>query len=342
MSSIERRAPSFRRPVSLVILVALAVICVTSATTHAKPAKDPRLARVEQQIENGDAEGALTELRQMLKKNPADAEALLLRSTARIMLGDTEAGFADLEQALAVDPTLRQGWLNLAGMEIAEGRLGNAYDALVKAQELDPTDVDNHLNLGAVVVLEGNLELARRHFDDYLAAHPGAAEAFYLVASNYALGGFDEEAVAHLEKAVQLDEHMRLRARSDDRFLTVDSDAYRKLLGTDSYTPPSDAHTAQAAFKVPYRRNDPKLVFATLEALKQHGLEYDPSVEATENWALAWGELRVKIFTQQNGTGVVSFTAPAERYSDDEWQSLTQRVFRTIYEILERDEKRFG
>ncbi len=299
------------------------------------------LQAVQAHIDRGQPAQALELLKKVMKKGKPSAEALLLRSTARIMTGATAEGFKDLERALKIDPSLRQGWLNLAGLEIAEARYEAAYKALLKAQELDPDDPDNHLNLGAVVVLQGRLEPASEHFASYLEAKPDSAEAAYLVASNYALGGFEDEAVEHLRQAVKLDERLRLKARSDERFLGLASDAYRELLATDTYLPPAGAHTSAAAFKVPYRRKQPDLVYAVLDALKTHGFEYDPSVEATEEWALIWTpRMRVKIATQTNGTGVVRLSAAPESFTADEWQERTQALFRAVYDSLERAEAR--
>lgn len=313
-----------------------AVLCAGAAPAAAQT-RDPELASVQAHLDRGEADEALELLKTVMKGKPS-AEALLLRSTALIMAGDTAKGFDDLERALKLDPTLRQGWLNLAGLEIAEQRYDAAYDALLKAQELDSGDGDNHLNLGAVRVLQGRSEEAAEHFARYLEAHPGAAEAAYLVASNYALGGFEEPAVQHLREAIRLDERLRLKARSDDRFVGLEGEAYRRLLTTDSYAAPAGAHTAAAAFTQPYRRQEPDLVYAVLDALRAHGIEYDPNVEANDEWALIWSpRMRIKLFTQKNGTGVVRITAPAERFTADEWERTTQELLRTVYRNLDRD-----
>lgn len=324
------RMPSIRTP-SVLILLVLLVLPATPAT--AQPAQDPRLETVQSHLDRGDAGAALELLNQMLKKGRPSAQALLLRSTARIMAGDTVSGFKDLQRALKIDPALRQGWLNLAGLEIVEGRFEAAHKALVKARDLAPDEPDDDLNLGAVMVLRDKLTEAAKHFERYLAANPGSADAYYLVASNYALKGIEAEAVAHLSRAVQLDEHMRLKARGDERFVALRSPGYRRLLMTDVYRPPPGSHRVQAAFDSPYRRKAPKLVYAVLGALKTHGFDYSATVEATDDWALIWSsKMRIKIFTQRNGTGVVQLSAPAERYSKDQWDATTQKLFRTIYE----------
>lgn len=302
--------------------------------------RDPRLAPVQERIDGGDAAGALELLEEVMNKGKPSAEALLLRSTALIMAGNAPKGFKDLERALEIDPTLRQGWLNLAGLEIAEQRYDAAYEALEKARDLAPEEPDNQLNMGAVMALQGKIDEASEHFDRYVEMSAGSAQSHYLVATNYALAGREHEAVAHLRRAVELDERLRLRARSDERFLGLESSEYQRLLSTDVYEPPADAHTAAAAFDEPYRRKEPKLVYAVLDALKAESLPYDPTVEATQDWALIWSpDMRIKLFTQQDGSGVVQVTAPNEVFTEDKWAERTQTLFRKIYEILAQRSK---
>ena len=302
---------------------------------------DPELTRIEELLQAEKPDLALEKAQRLIKKDKSNAAALLLRSMAHAMLGDASAAYDDLEKAVRVDPGMRQAWLNLAGLEIAEGRFDAAYEALIEARKIDPSADDNHLNLGAVLLMSGRTDDAEPHFRAYLDANPESAEAAYLVASNYALRTLVDTAVVHLSRAIELDERMRLRARSDDRFLTLDaSPAYRRLLGTDSWATPTDWHRTAAAFSEPYRSNDPKLVYAVLEALGKLGLQYDPNIEATLEWALIWGELRIKIYNQENGTGVVALHAPNERFSSDAWHRSSQEIFRAVQEALTNAEPR--
>lgn len=231
-------------------------------------AGDPRLDRAQTYLDGGQPEEAVEILDAMLKKGPPNAEALLLRSTGRVMLGDLEGGFKDLQRAIRTDPALRQAWLNLAGLEIAEGRYPAARDALIEARELDPSALDNELNLGAVVVLMGDLEQAAEHFAEYLRRAGATAEAHFQIASNYAIAGQRSPAIDHLRRAIALDERARLRARADSRFLALDGPRFQDLLRTDSYVPPPGAHARAAAFKAPPRTpKDNRLLYAVLEAL---------------------------------------------------------------------------
>ncbi len=325
-------SPRFR--LKTVFLLAAATLAMVLASAPLGAQHEARLAMAQRFLDGGDANQALKILDGVLKKDKKNAQAFLLRSTGRIMNGDLTNGFKDLERALKIDPGLRQGWLNLAGLEIAEGRLDAAYDALLEARKLDPSAPDSDLNLGAVLVMQGDLGRAAGHFERYLDAQGTSAEAQYLVAANYALAGSESEAIEHLRRAVELDERFRMRARRDERFLNLASLDYKVMLNTDAYTPPAGAHQVAAAFPVPYKQSDNKLLYAVLDALKQLGEPYDPGVEANPRWALIWAEMRIKVTNQGDGTGVVSLSALAETFTSDEWHRRSQAIFKTIHQTL--------
>lgn len=309
------------------ILALAAVFSVFPATA------DPRLDEARQYLDDSRPEEALEILEAVLKRDRKNAEALLLRSTGRVMVADLEGGYEDLRRALKIDPRLRQAWLNLAGLEIAEGRYQEAYDALLEGQKLDPVAIDNHLNLGAVSVMQGAYDRAAEHFAQYLGRTGETADAHFLVAANYALFGRATPALEHLRRAIEIDERSRLRARSDSRFLDL-GPRFQELLDTDLYQPPPGAHTAAAAFPVPYDADDNRLLFAVLEALDRLDVAHDPAVETTPKWGLVRADMRIKVHNQANGTGVVSLSAPAERFTADEWQRRTRELLGTIHGIL--------
>lgn len=312
----------------------VAVLAAPLLPGAAAAQNEAQLGMAQRLLDQGNAGEALKVLDKVLKKEKRNAQALLMRSTGRIMAGNLSGGFKDLQKALQIDPGLRQGWLNLAGLEIAEGRFDAAYQALAKAQKIDPSAPDNDLNLGAVLVMQGRIDEAARHFERYLGVQGTSGEARYLVASNYALAGHEELAIEHLKRAITLDERLRLRARTDERFIGLASLDYKVLLNTDDYTLPPGDHQVAAAFRVSYRQRDNKLLYAVLDALQQLGEPYEPQIEANPRWALIWGEMRIKVTNQSDGNGVVNLSAPAERFTSDEWAQRSQVLFRTIHEIL--------
>lgn len=314
----------------------LSLLFLLAGTFAAAPAawadKSDQLAKIEALIDKGDGAAALDLLKKVVRGEPSPHE-LMLRGNARILLGELKTGSNDLEEALRRDPTLRRAWMNLGALDVAEGKYAAAYESFKKAQALDPTNPDSDLNLGACLIMMGKSGEAREHFDRYLSRR-STAEDYYLVAANYALGRVHDLVVKTLEKAFALDERLRLKVRADDRFLMVDTLEYRVLLFTDSYKVPADHHQTAAAFQRTYSQRDDRLLRAALEAISRSGLRYEPELEATARWVIVWGDVRMKISNQDNGTGVISISAPKSRFPADLWAQKTQEIFRSVLQIL--------
>lgn len=303
-------------------------IALVAGTASAAPTDGSAAAR--ELIEAGQPEAAAAFLDSWLQSNPKDAGALLQRSTARFMLGEMETGRRDLERALTLDPTLRQGWLNRAALDLADGNQTSALEAFRRAEALDPSAGDNSLNIGAVLLLQGNLDEASQRFGAYLASHAGSADASYLVATNYAMAGYVGLSLGHLRRAVGLDERSRLRARNDPNFAGLgESGQYQELLLTDTYAPPPGAHRATQRFEASYDADRGPLLGAVLDALQTSGQPYDPRIEVNPDWALIWSEVRIKV-SALTGGGQVELSAPAERFTPEQWRQKSEALLRQI------------
>ncbi len=292
--------------------------------------QEPQLDQARQLLDAGRIQEALSVLEPLMRQHPDQATALMLRSTAYLMAGNNSAGRQDLEHSLAVDPRQRQGWLNLAGLEIVEKNYDAALAALQKAEKLDPSATDNGLNLGAVHLLRGDLDSARQRFDLYLRQER-SAEAFYVVAINYDGSGYRKLALAHLQRAIGLDERMRVQAANDKSFShRFDDQEFVTLVTTDVHRLATDSHRAARTFgKLPYRR-DGILLKAVLQTLQLSGRPLDPRVEVQSEWALMWSDARLKIRQLPEGLGRVEMTAPAKRFTPEAWKLYTEKFYQEV------------
>lgn len=289
------------------------------------------LAKVQELLDAERPEEALALVEPLLSENPQDAPALLARSTARFMLGEFEGGRTDLDRSLALDPKQRRAWLNRAALDLAGEDYAGALEAFKKAEVLDPRATDNDLNIGAALLLQGQLRPASERFARYLEANPRSADAFYLVATNYAVAGYEALAIEHLRRAVDLDELARLRARTDPNFSDLrDNPRYQSLLSVDTYRPPEGAYTASQTFDTPYDPEDGALLDAVVYTLQLSGRPFDPRVEVSDAWAVLRGDLRVKISNTLGNKGLVQVSAPAEAFTPAEWRERTEDLFRGI------------
>ncbi len=337
---------AFRRLPALLLVPLLGLAAFQPSPLPAAvavPAADA-LAAAQQAVDAGDSESALDLLAPVLKREPKNARALLLRSTARCIAGELEDCRKDLDQALAIDPTLRQGWLNRAGLAISEKRYDDAVAALGQAEKLDPRASDNAINLGAVYLLQGKLEPASREFERHLAANAGSAAAYYLVASNFALAGYSALAAQHLARAIELDERSRVRARSDPNFAELASSRpFQALMTTDSFVPPAGSATASRIYRSPYKGAGSPLLVAVLNALQIAGTPMDSSVEVTDDWALLWTDSRIKIARRSEQETAIEVSAPPGAFTPGGWDAHSQALFAGIdTELLKLERSGLG
>ncbi len=333
--------PSFRALAHCLILASAvfgASLCLAQKPQAVKPV-NPSVARARELIDAGKAAQALPLLDQALAAAPSDAQALLLRSTARFQAGDLEGGRNDLERSLTLDPKQRQAWLNRGALDLAEKRYDRALEAFEQGERLDPAAHDNDVNLGAVLLLKGDLKGASARFERYLGAESTSAEAHYLVASNYALAGYAALAVDTLRRAIQLDERTRLKARNDPNFSTLDENpAFVDLLATDSYRLPPGAYSARRTFPLPYSE-DGRLVQAVVQAMRAAGEKLEPIFESGRGWTILWGELRIKVSGSADQPGTVEASAPVERMSAADWKRRTDKLLGAIGAEVEKLQK---
>ncbi len=330
------------RPAFL-ILAAVLVLPPAPAAPAGPAVADPLVA-VERALDAGDSERALALLAPLLKREPKNARALLLRSTARCMGGELDDCRRDLDAALALDPALRQGWLNRAGVAIAEKRYDDALVALSQAEKLDPNADDNAVNLGAVYLLQGKLEAASREFERHLEANSRSAGAYYLVATNFALAGYSALAVQHLARAIELDERSRVRVWSDANFSELAATpSFQHLLTTDSFIPPAGSATATRIYRSAYSGSSSPILTAVLNALQLAGSPMDSSVEVTDAWALLWSDVRIKIARLSDQESVIELSAAPGKFAPQAWDLRTREIYDGVdRELLKLARSRLG
>ena len=322
---------AIRRRLALVSSTALLVVFLGHGAVLAAQTQQEHLARAQELLDSGDAQGALELLDRLAKKKPVGAQVFLLRSTVNFMLGDIARGRDDLNRSLKVDPELRQGWLNKAALDLSEQRYSEALSALETAKRLDPTAPDNDLNIGAVQLLQGNLQEASRLFQVYLNNNSTSADAYYLVATNYAKAGYAGPAIEHLRRAIDINEQSRLRARTDPNFGELSSnERFQRVLTADTYRIPQGAYQRTIEVETRYQGSDSVLLRAVLDALQFSNQPFDRRVEVTEEWALIWGEMRIKLMSSPSGGGQILLTAPANQFTPAQWQQLTDDLAREI------------
>jgi tetratricopeptide (TPR) repeat protein len=329
---------AWRRGRHLLSALLFVIIALNLASIAGAQGTEPQLAQARELLEAGNPESALALLDRVVKQNPASAEALLLRSTAHFVLGEDKPGRRDLKRALEANPGLRQAWLNSAALNLADQNYDAALEDFERAEQLDPAAADNDVNIGAVLILRGDLDGANQRFQHYLTLNPGSAGSFYLVATNYAMAGYAGLAIENLQRAVEIDEKSRLRARTDPNFAALETQPrFQDLLLNDNYRPPAGSYTAARTFEIPYTEGDRRLLRAVVDALQIGGQPFDRRVEATPGWALIWADYRIKVTDDDKGQGVVQLSGAPESFTPLQWRERTEEFFRQVdIQLLQR------
>jgi TPR repeat protein len=151
----------------------------------------------------GDADGAIEELRAVLRQAPDANRARLALAAALTAKQDWTAARAELEEALRRDPGLTQAHYTLGLVRYTQGDLAGAIDAYRRVLARDPGQTDARYNLGLM------LKLAHRDAESagelLGAARAGVPRAQYFVGTAYATG-------AGLERNLSLGLEWWLRA----------------------------------------------------------------------------------------------------------------------------------
>jgi tetratricopeptide (TPR) repeat protein len=131
------------------ISVCMVVLACTAGCTQSSAVKNDThtlLSRVVANSDRGEYPAALDDLNQLLKSQPASAQAFYLRGNVNYSLGDKRAALADYDAALQLDAGLLPAYVARAATQTA---LGNRTAALADYQiirRLSPDDrIPNHI-----------------------------------------------------------------------------------------------------------------------------------------------------------------------------------------------------
>src|SRR5437016_4146967 len=94
--------PVRRSALSLLLLAAAFALSLVAGPLAAQTAR--ALAQAQEMVDAGKAQQAIPLLDTLLKREPGNAHAYLLRSTARFLIDDIDGGKKDLDKALQLDP----------------------------------------------------------------------------------------------------------------------------------------------------------------------------------------------------------------------------------------------
>ncbi len=191
----------------LILLLVLLTACGKSV-----PALDEATAKMEQ----GDYEGAFTDLQAIVQAEPDNVEAQFQLGMAALRSNHPAEAEAAFRRVLALDPERSAAvYHNLGVLYYQQGKIDEAIAQFKAALEKEPDDPDTHYQLGAAYLVQalpadpnGSIDEAKvnqaiEEFEQALKVEPEKAEALVGLGNAYLLEGKTEEAIAKLEEAVE-------------------------------------------------------------------------------------------------------------------------------------------
>ncbi len=181
----------------LLFLLALALCLAQVQTYGTQQAERTHVERFAPQAEKLRSAEQRAEAR--LRENPSDMKALLDLGLAHLRLGEVDAAISDFQRAAAKSPSLAEAQTDLAYALWKQGRLDEALGAARAALLLDPRAAAAHRYAGRVLLLKGeDQQEAIAHLEKAAQLNPEETDAHFDLVMAYRATGDPANAWAQL------------------------------------------------------------------------------------------------------------------------------------------------
>lgn len=184
----------------------------------------------------------------VLKKNPKNVDALILRARAMAELKDLDGAVARMEEAVELGPDQGRVFTNLGMLELARGKRDEAEAAFKKAVEIEPQSAAAHLALANYYWAIGRLADAETSLNRAIELSPNDERANRSLATLYVVSGRVEQAEKPLKVVAESSKDPAPRFLLADYYLmtkrTKEAATLLEALATDK------ASFAQAKLRV--------------------------------------------------------------------------------------------
>ena len=124
--------------------------------------------------QQGNLDGAITQLKKALEIEPQDAETQYMLGAAFVQKNDLAEAEKSFQQALAVKPDLAQAHIGLGNVYLLKKQYDQALTVLQQATKLQPDVPEGWLALGQVLAVQGDTNAAAAALDKCLQlSQPG-------------------------------------------------------------------------------------------------------------------------------------------------------------------------
>lgn len=187
----------------------------------------------------------------VLRQDPDNGAALIVRGRVAHVAGDLASAEADLRRGIELSPNDARGYQSLAELLIdGRGRLEEGLAAVARARLLDPLEPRGPYYAGLVEFFRGDTPAGERLMIETLRLRPDYAPALVRLGwGSWKRGGRFAEAINHGEQALRIDPHsLWVRDMMAPWYLELgEIEAARSLY-------PAGAPEATTAIAIPFRQ----------------------------------------------------------------------------------------
>ncbi len=152
-----------------------------------------------------DYAAAIAAFEKVLEIDPEMPEALYNIGVAHENLGQMDRALTFYKKAVELQTSSAEPYQALATIYTANQQWPEAMAMLLEAEKLQPDDVATLFDLGAVAMIAGDIPTAQRAFQRVVELDDAHALGHYQLGMVYVNQGKSEEAVAHMEKYLELE-----------------------------------------------------------------------------------------------------------------------------------------
>ena len=159
----------------------------------------------------------------VLKGEPENLRARLLRTEALANLGEYDKAETELRQVVAINPNIEEADLQLAKALVAQKKYPEAEALLAKLQN-DPRGFVDYI---ALKIMEGHQDQAVQILNQRLNAQPKDQTLRFALANVQARSGRFDDAIANFEKILRDNPNMRQAAKAE-MYMRIGGVQYQK------------------------------------------------------------------------------------------------------------------
>jgi tetratricopeptide (TPR) repeat protein len=185
----------------------------------------------------------------VLRRDPRNVDAFIMRGNATAGMRDLESALADLQDAVELAPQKSDAYINLGGLQLASGKAAEAEASFKQAVAVAPRSVTAHLGLATYYRHVGRPADAEQSLKAALQVDPGHPLVNRALVSLYLETGRAEEAEAPLKALVERTRSPQSKLNLADYYAARDrnEDALRVLTELAAHPEAAAAATSRIA-----------------------------------------------------------------------------------------------